>query len=55
MSVGLCRTCGFHHPREECRELSGEKFIERLIGAGWTKGDAMAEWERIKDDEEAGE
>jgi hypothetical protein len=36
-------------------EKNKTEFIARLLAAGWTKREALEEWDRIQDDEESDE
>ena len=40
------------HPDDMPNELTKERFIAHLLGAGWPLHEAEAEWEAIQDDEE---
>lgn len=41
--------------KAESRELPESEFKARLVGAGWSETEASEEWERIQNDDEAGD
>lgn len=42
-------------PLRATKELTESEFKAQLIKAGWTKREADEEWERIQNDDEAGD